>query len=506
MSATRFICDVYQTGATITVVNEYDRYILQKYEKGMSQFEEKWVPGRGRVRSVRRTFIVSNKTNGTFGIHRNQIQDFIDFLKDYRVSDEEILIKLHDSHVGGDNNLEMIDGFKLRDNQVPIIDFLCQNRSVSILPIQMGTGKTCLALHYVCKIKKRAMVVMGAMHIDTWIRDAKKFYKDTNKVKVIRGNAQLRKYIHEGMNDKLDADIFLVSVNTIRDYLTEFEEHGKSTYGCEPKDLYRILGIHVRVTDEVHENLHFNFRHAIQTDTPISVYLSATIISYDPFINKLYNIIYPLDRRYTGLVWKKYVNVYAVGYELEEPRKVKYKGGNGMYSHHVYEDWITKDPGRLNRYLKLVSGIANEGFIKVYQSGMKLLIIFSSVEMCQIAASYFTKTYPQFTVTSYNADDENETLHNFDIICSTLGSSGTGVNIVGLRTLILTIGLQNREKNIQVMGRLRELEELYPGVNPSYYYMVVKDIPKQMVYHYNKLKLFSSLVKSHKTLNVVSKV
>lgn len=364
------------------------------------------------------------------------------------------------------------------------------------------THNTATALMTIARLKVRTIVVMGAMHLETWVKDAAKVYKDTSGIQVIRGGAILKKCIADAKVGKFNKSILLISVNTIRDYLTEYETLGHSTYGCDPIDLYATLGVGLRVTDEVHENLHFNFRHDIETEVPRLIYLSATIESDDRFINRLYQLIYPLERRYIGLAWVKYIDVTAVGYDIKDSKNVRYKGPNGMYSHIVFEQWIMTDRQRTLNYFNLIARIIEVGYNKVYQPGMKLLIIFSSVEMCNAASKYFGDLYPQYTSTAYNADHEDEVLHNFDIVCSTLGSSGTGKNIYGLRSTILTIGLSNREKNIQVLGRLRQLEDRYPGVFPNFYYLVCKTIPKQVQYHNAKLKIFLGKVKSHRAVNI----
>lgn len=364
------------------------------------------------------------------------------------------------------------------------------------------THNTYIALYTIAKKAVRTAVIMGAMHIETWVKDAAKFYSDTSGIKVIRGAAMLKKAIADAKLGKYNADITFFSVNTVRDYLTEYAELGYSTYGCEPIELYATLGISFRVTDEVHENLHFNFRHDIETEVAELLYLSATIESDDAFINKLYQTIYPPNRRYTGLAWVKYIDVVALGYNLDDPRTVRYKGGNGMYSHNEYEKWIMKDYRRLKNYLDMICKILEVGYIKNYEPTMKCLIFFSSIEMCSKAAEYYANIYPERSVSAYNGDHDDEVLHSFDIVCSTLGSSGTGKNIYGLVTTILTVALSNREKNLQVLGRLREIDKVWPHRTPKFYYLVCKDIPKHVQYHNNKLKIFTGVVKTHTSANL----
>lgn len=497
----RYKIDVRTTGFHVKVMFDNDRKLLQQYFYTLSEYDDRWVPGRGRVRKLKRTFATFNASTKTYGLHRNIYESFMEFLYGSGVLETEVEIHYHHSHEGVAEKFQLMEGMAPRGQQVDIIEFMKEPGDRKILPIQTGFGKTSMVLFFLAMMGKRAFITMGAMHLETWKKDAAKFYKDTSNIAIIRGNAQLKKIIIDAKSGKLNKSIILASVNTIRDFINEYEETGKSTYGCTPIELYKLLGVHYRVTDEVHENLHFNFRHDIETDIPVSIYLSATIESDNPFINKLYGIIYPHDKRYTGLAWKAYTDAIAVGYHLMNPETVKCSGGNGMYSHIAYEQWLMADSRRLQTYYELVGAILKSGFADVHQSGMKCLIIFSSVEMCKSASLWLSQIFPQFTHTSYNSMDGDEVLHGFDVVCSTLGSTGTGKNIYGLRTVILTTGLSNREKNIQVLGRLRDLEEMFPGVSPTFYYLVCKDIRSNYMYHLNKVRLFHGKVKSLKTIN-----
>ena len=47
-----------------------------------------------------------------------------------------------------------------------------------------------------------------------------------------------------------------------------------------------------------------------------------------------------------------------------------------------------------------------------------------------------------------------------------------------------------------MLGRLRQIEDLYPGVAPAYYELVCLDIPKHMAYYAMKQTVFAAKVKS----------
>ena len=340
----------------------------------------------------------------------------------------------------------------------------------------------------------RAAIVMGAKHITTWEDSIAWIYKESDaNVRVVKGSKGIMKLIKDAQEGNLIEDILLFSVNIIRDYIKDYLTNGKSKYGCEPKDFYALIGVGLRVTDEAHENLHFGFLHDIEMNVPKAIYLSATIESDDPFKNKLYECIFPRKLRYTGRKWIKYIHSTALAYHIHAaPETVKCQGGNGMYSHTAYEQWISKCPKREEAYFKMILDVAVNGFIKKAEKGHKCLIFFSSVKMCQDASAYLEKFMKGYTHASYTGETETEVLYNTDVLCTTLGSAGTGTDLKMLRTVIMTSALSNREKNIQVLGRLRELE----GIEPNFYYLVCLDIQKHVDYHNKKTELFKSYTKS----------
>jgi hypothetical protein len=94
-------------------------------------------------------------------------------------------------------------------------------------------------------------------------------------------------------------------------------------------------------------------------------------------------------------------------------------------------------------------------------------------------------------VRRYVGEDPYDNLMNATVCVSTLGSAGTGHDIPGLITVIMTHSLRARKKNIQGPGRLREKE----GVDMEFEYFTCKDIPKQMEYHIAKELLLPARMK-----------
>lgn len=367
----------------------------------------------------------------------------------------------------------------------------------------IATHNTACSLYSIAKLKIRTAVIMGSMHVETWLKDARWMYtpESQDELIVIRGKGSLSKLIRSAQNNDILPSIIIITVTTLRDYLTEFEQTNKSTYGCVPGMLYTTLGVGFRITDEAHQNLHFGFRNDILTNVHKALYLSATIESNDAFTNKLYDLIFPRTKRYTGLAWKKYVMVQAVGYRLNKPDLVHCTGGSGYYSHIAYEQWLQKDKGRLLSYLEMIYKILVKGFLDKYQVGQKCVIFMSTIELCRTTAEYLQARIPQLTCADYTGEHEDIVLHTNDIVVSTPGSTGTGKDIKGLVMALNTVAISKREANIQILGRLREIETLFPGVEPVFYYLVCIDIAKHLQYHNSRVDLFRQFAKNVNIVN-----
>ena len=90
----------------------------------------------------------------------------------------------------------------------------------------------------------------------------------------------------------------------------------------------------------------------------------------------------------------------------------------------------------------------------------------------------------------YVEDDPYEHVIESDIRVSTLGSSGTAIDIPGLRCVILTISVRSIQSNEQVMGRLRKL----PDRDVKFYAWNAANVPKQVEYQKQRIELLRDKV------------
>jgi len=495
---TRFKLNVYTHGFTISVNFQQDKKIMSSFTENLNVYESRfdWRAKRS-IRKFKLSYSIYIPRTMTYGLHKNLMPSFLDHLKKSHVSESEIETIHHRSCKGEDNKLILAEGVEPRDYQPPIIDFINKADDTRVLPLQTGKGKTFCALYSIYKNKKRAAITLGASHVETWLKDANWIFTNAGKeVVVIRGKKELKNAISLGRSGDLDASILIFTTGTIRDYLTDHEKTGKSTYGCLPKDLYKVLGIGFRVVDEAHENLHFNFRHSIETNISKVLYLSATIQSNDSFTNRMYEIIFPRHLRYEGLDWHKYIAVKAIGYNLIDPESIKYNGSMG-YSHNLFEQSIMAKKVLLENYMNMITNLVVKLFVTNYLPKQKLLIYVSSIDFSERLAKYIKRDYncKDFRITAYNGKHEDEVLHSHDIVVSTPNKAGTGKDIKGLVVVISTVAINAMEKNIQMLGRLRDISDLYPNLDPLFCYLVCMSIQKHVDYHLDKVAIFTPKVK-----------
>ena len=238
---------------------------------------------------------------------------------------------------------------------------------------------------------------------------------------------------------------------------------------------------------------------------PKSQALSATLDPDDSFLKQMYQLIFPLSARMSGGSYIKYIDVTAVMYHLEYWDKVKYQGAQG-YSHTVYEQWLRKKQKTLERYLKMLLSIVKKEYLEKKKPGQKMLIYAATVEMCQIIKDYLeSQLDDDLKINKYTAEDEFHILLTSDITVTTLGSAGTGVDVTGLIVCLMTTALSSGQRNIQVLGRLRELHD-HPDQNPHFLYLTCRDIPKHMEYHEKKRQLFLGKVLTHRTVTYDQRV
>lgn len=354
-------------------------------------------------------------------------------------------------------------------------------------------------------IGERLIVQVLGRYFDKWVSDVAEAYNlDPDRVVAIRGASKLKTFLDLYHQDPeaMSFDVLIITSKTMQAYMVEYEltEFKHLPRGiCRPEDIYESLGIGYRIIDEVHQHFHNNYKTDLYSHLPKSLYLSATMVPDDPFIKEMFNVAYPPKLRMDGGKLICYTNVTSIDYHLATRDPVKYLGPQGTYNQIVYEEWIMKDAKRLKGYLKLITDVYHQEFINKRKPGQKALIFAGSVEMCTIIVNHLKLTYTDLTIAKYTAEDDYDALMDSDTSVSTLGSSGTAVDIINLSVCIMTTAVSGSAANIQAVGRLRELKNYVPD-KPHFLYFTCMDIPKHIEYKNKKKEILQGRVLTHRSV------
>lgn len=380
-----------------------------------------------------------------------------------------------------------------RDYQVLINEYNTspepsQRKFVGIPP---GKGKTFVASWFASQLDKRIVAFLKPKYLKKWPSDLEELLgmKASRDVIVVQGSAMLMEVIRAAKEGTLEAKAVLVSNRTFQNYIDLYEQKGDAIlqlgYDCLPEEFCQVIQAGLRIIDEVHEDFHCNFKIDLYTHIEWAISLSATLIADDPFIRKMQEVAYPPEERCKVLVEDKYVKSYAMRYRIKHGDQLRTtEMGSANYSHMAFEKnffgnrfgWL------LQHYLQLIDDRFAERFLTRYEPGQKCLIYAASIQMCTMIKDYLKKKYPDLDVRRYVEDDPYDNLMSATVCVSTIGSAGTGHDIKGLITVILTNAINASAANIQGFGRLRKIE----GVDVEFEYFTCEDIAKHMEYHLRK--------------------
>lgn len=351
----------------------------------------------------------------------------------------------------------------------------------------------------------RTAIIVKPMYLDKWVEDMHRtFVLEPKDIMVIRGASQLMALLLMGEADEIKSKILLISNKTIQNWLKLYENFRQETldqgYACTPDRMFEVLGVGNRVIDEVHQDFHLNFKIDLYTNVQKSISLSATLLSDDDFMNKMYEIAYPAHTRYRGPAYDKYILARSIIYRLRQPTEVRYKDPvSKNYSHHVFEQWILKNDQRSANYFDLINFVIKGSYLPKYKKGDRCIIFCASIAMCTVVTAYLKKQYPTMDVRRYVEEDPYEDLMEADIRVTTLQSAGTAVDIPQLTTVVLTTAVSSSQSNVQGFGRLRKLSD---GTTPEFNYFVCEDVPKHVDYHEKKRAILQDRAVSYKSISV----
>ena len=501
--------DLYSHYIKVTKHDVQGRKALLDFCRGLARYTLERMPNGRYIKVMQCVYAESSADRSEFRFHRHQLEDLITHLKLYGFQDGDIQQIQHSVHSGIPCEFVMSPNFSAFDYQEPLIEYLTNDAHVNVVTLQTGKGKGFVSLKAISDVGRRTACVILGRYVEKWIKEVHEIYQiEKEDVMVIRGSKQLQQLIEVAQAGLLTAKFIIFTSKTLYNYIDLYRHCGTAIpqYACEPDELFATLDVGVRLIDEVHQDFHLNFRLDLYTNVYKTMNLSATLKADDPFMNRMYEIMFPTKYRIVMPEYDRYIAVKALYYGLRKPARLRWKmRGRKSYSHVTYEQSIMRQNDILKNYLSMILDVVHEAYIRVFESGQKCLVFAATVELCTIMTAYFKQYLPDVNVMRYTAEDDFDVLSEADIIISTLKSAGTAFDIPGLRVCLMTDAVGSMQQNDQALGRLRKLKH-WPDITPEFLYLVCQDIGKHIEYHERKLVNFRDKVASHKSCWLTHKI
>lgn len=488
---------------TVACTSPKARQFLYSFSKRFIQWGQVKENGLKLWRPIK-TFRTENMSKTFYRFHINSYENFKEALANDMTTLKVDTLRMLPP-VGQPISFQIKSHYSDLEHQGPIIDYLTKPLPKSkLVVLQTGKGKGYCEIKALSIIGKRILGVLRPKYLMKWVEElVEKTNITVEDILVVRGSDELRYLLNMAEEETFSAKAILISADTLREWITIYEKFGEEIvdlgYACYPQDLCQHLQVGVRLIDEVHENFHFNFKLDLYTNVEQTHALSATVDPDDPFIDRMTKVMFPVEDRYKGQPYHKYVESVAALYQFQNPNKIQSKEfGSTNYSHHAVEKSIirlAKFVPVLKNYFDMMDYFFKGYFFDDYLPGEKCFFYFISIDMCTRATEYFKEKYPQLKVGRFVEDDPESNLYESDIIITSMQKAGTGFDIPGLKTVFLTIAMSTTQGNVQGLGRLRELKN---DVRPKFVYFVCTDIKKHIDYHEKKKDILKNKALTYK--------
>lgn len=455
------------------------------------------------TRTPLRVYAVRSKIDFVYRFHINLWAEFQAFMTQNSLVLNDV--KQEPMYTPAVCQFQMQDGWVPFENQKPVIEYLVAEGVKKVVDAATGSGKTTMSLFALCEINQRVAMVIRPMFIDRWLDELCPGPKQSLKgfghkdVLVIRGSASFRSMLFLAQENELRAKFIVISNRTLANYYESYTLEGATEEYAfvEPHDLWKLLGVGVRLIDEAHMDFYACFMSDLYTHVPKSIELSGTLHPDDQFLNRMYEIMYPPELRMNTGARVKHVELMALNFTLDPEQKPlrTTRRGRSSYSQGAYEESIFKAPKRLKRLMAMIDELMQRSFMAERIGNNKLLIFFDTINMCQAVADHIQKRYPELKVSKYTQEEDASVLDDYDVIVATPGSAGTAVDIANLQQVFSFVMRSSSQALTQMFGRLRVLKT--KECTPKFIYVYTRDIPKHVTYHNKMQQVLRPLALSH---------
>lgn len=458
------------------------RLILSQLISHLTLFDAVMNPISKKFEKVPKMFFYIFKEYGNnfdFLISKNSLNELLYYIHQNNFDKTQLKIfKRIYKHAKVD--IELNEKTIPRENQVIYIDKIATADINDILiDLPPGFGKSLIGFFSMVKLGTKSAILIKPSYLKKWIDDIKKYSPKMKEDEffIIKGGDSLTKLFSLSKAELNNIKIYVISMRTITNYFNSYYSDDFS-YPVTPYQFMEYTGIANILNDESHKEFESLFKIILWMDPSKLIGMSATMESDKRNMNYFYNLIYPKKHRLISMFGiKKYAHMIFYTYKLNQGIFIPHKSMMG-YNHIMFEQNVMKNIKLLKDYVQMIKDIADTYYYTRKNKGEKLLMLFSTIDMCSIMTKAFKEHYRELSIKRYVEKDDYYDMLTGDVVISTNGSTGTAIDIPGLLTAIQTVPISDKQLNIQALGRLREI----PGREVQYISLHCDNIQMHKVY------------------------
>lgn len=293
---------------------------------------------------------------------------------------------------------------------------------------------------------------------------------------------------------KLPYKVYIVNHGTLNAYA---KSHGWD----KVHEFFQYIRIGVKVFDEAHLNFENTMRIDLNTNTKRTIYLTATFERSDNDENRLFNKCFKNVVKYGEVLkedMRKHIMFLGIMYN-SNPTVVEQASMHTIrgWNKNAFAKYQIRDKEFFNALLYAVKYFTN------YEG--KILILSTTIELVDKITEFIKEHFPDYSVASLHSRIDNadrDSVMDADIISSTPKSAGTGVDIKGLRTVIMTEAYSSKVQADQIPGRLREYSE---SDKTFYVELIDRGFPHVYTMYCRRLPVLKKKCKKILTVDLVNK-
>lgn len=492
----------------IRVFDFYDNFemnVLRKFCKAeLTKYGQEPIPNSRKKRWVpTHVFARTNNDRTEYRLPRSVLEPLIKLAVAMGYNKARIKLEEEPELEGVDVEFSIKEKYsKPREEQLDWVNYQMADGPLKVNEAATGTGKTFMALYCMMLMGKRTVITIQPRYIPIWQKDLADMFDIAAKDILVWEYSDLPRLGELCKVGDINPKIIILPTTRISTYMRARRKDGNLP--CLDEIIANI-NPGLRIIDESHESFHEVCLSMLYGNVKKTFMLSATLKGDDPFLNKMYATVAPINIRLKEPEPENYIDIIAYLYQVDI-RKYKVQTQQfGSYNDIALEKSILKSKELTDFYFELADDMYKRFYLDAKEEGTKCIFFFTLVEMCLLMKEKFRLKYPGEDFDTFLGTLDKKTPKKYlehENLITTPGSCGTGKDIPGAITCISFHTVSSIQRNKQMIGRLRNLRGKFGGrITPRFVFPVCVDIAKHGDYFHKRKLAFSAKQKSWKTLN-----